>query len=48
MPRYRVVNDNDPNDFFELEAQNDEQAAFFALSELGWCGPNEIIEDDEE
>ena len=36
MSIYKVWNDNDPNDFFEVEAQDSEQAAYFALSELGW------------
>ena len=33
---YTIVNDNDPNDTFEVEAKNSDDAAHFALENLGW------------
>lgn len=38
---YLVLNDNDPNDSFEVEAENECDAAVDALSSLGWnlCKP---------
>lgn len=36
MKIYTIVNDNDPNDSFEVRAQNSNDAAFAALGELGW------------
>lgn len=36
MPKYLLWSNNDPNDAFEVEADTPENAAFAALSELGW------------
>jgi hypothetical protein len=33
---YQIWNDFDPNDRFEVEAENHNDAAFAALEELGW------------
>lgn len=33
---YMIVNDNDANDTFEVEAENPNEAAHEALKELGW------------
>jgi hypothetical protein len=37
MMRYLVWSDRDPNDSFEVEGQNANDAAWAALRELGWC-----------
>lgn len=36
MKIYTIVNDNDGNDSFEVEAENSTDAAHKALEELGW------------
>lgn len=36
MKRYTVQNDFDPNDTFEVEAENDLSAALLALMEMGY------------
>lgn len=50
--RYLVWSDRDPNDSFEVDASTDEQAAFLALDELGWCISGEpydpMLDDLEE
>jgi len=53
--RYAVWSNNDPNDFFWIEADNVENAAFEALSALGWSISNDAVtirygsfEDDED
>lgn len=33
---YHIVNYNDPNDYFAVEASNENDAAFEALSQLGY------------
>ena len=51
MMRYLVWSDRDPNDSFEVEAQNVNDAAWAALRELGWCvsaEPFDPEEDEEE
>jgi hypothetical protein len=35
--RYLVWSDHDPNDSFEVDAVNVNEAAWAALGELGWC-----------
>ena len=47
MAKYRVWNNQDANDFFEVEAQDAEMAAYFALSELGWSVSAEPVEEEE-
>lgn len=44
---YRIWNDNDPNDFFEVDAPTAEEAAFTALEQLGWVVGEGYEEDDE-
>lgn len=34
---YTVINDLDPNDFFEVEADSYDEAEQVALEELGYC-----------
>ena len=48
MPRYRVWNNSDPNVSFEVEAQDSEQAAYFALSELDYSVSAEPIKEEGE
>ena len=36
MKTYRIINNHDGNDCFHVEAENEEDAAFAALNELGW------------
>lgn len=37
MKTYRIINNHDGNDCFNVEAENEENAAFAALNELGWA-----------
>ena len=51
MKIYRVWNEFDPNDVFEVEATTSSDAAFKALEELGWLvgeGHDSEDEDTEE
>ena len=36
MQTYRIINEDDPNDSFEVEAETAEGAALSALELLGW------------
>jgi hypothetical protein len=36
MKTYRITNNNDANDCFNVVAESEEGAAFAALAELGW------------
>lgn len=45
--RYLVWSDHDPNDSFEVEAKNVQDALFAALDELGWV-LGQGFEDDED
>lgn len=42
---YTIWNDNDPNDRFEVKADNPYDAALAAMDELGWC-VGEPYDDD--
>jgi len=46
---YTIMNDNDGNDTFTVEADSAEEAAFKALNELGWavCEPSDDEEGDQ-
>jgi len=46
--RYLVWSDHDPNDSFTVDASTDEQAAFLALDELGWCISGEPYDPADE
>jgi hypothetical protein len=46
--RYLVWNDHDPNDSFEVDADNADGAAWAALDELGWCVSAEPYDPDED
>ena len=49
MKIYRVWNEFDPNDVFEIEAESPADAAFAALGELGWLvGEGHDNEDEDE
>ena len=48
MKIYRVWNANDPNEFFDVRAENDNEAAWAALNTLDWCVSDGDDEDDEE
>ena len=48
MPKYLLWSDNDPNDTFEVEADTPNDAAFAALSELGWVMGDGGEDEDEE
>lgn len=49
MPKYLLWSNNDPNDTFEVKADTPENAAFAALSELGWSmGDGGEDEDEDE
>jgi len=48
MMRYLVWSDRDPNDSFEVEAQNANDAAWAALRELGWAVSGEPYDIDED
>lgn len=45
MPKYMIWSSLDPNDSFEVDAENVEDAAFAALDELGWSVSADPIED---
>jgi hypothetical protein len=36
MKIFNIINENDPNDSFEIEAKNETDAAIDALEVLGW------------
>lgn len=46
--RYLVWSDHDPNDSFEVDARYPDEAAWAALSELGWCVSAEPYDPDDE
>ena len=50
MKQYMIVNDNDGNDSFYVEAETDAEAAHKALEELGWwvAEGEELEEEDED
>mgnify|MGYP001458533911 CR=1 FL=1 len=51
MPKFILWSNNDPNNAFEVEADNPNNAAFAALSELGWSmsdGDEDEDEDEED
>jgi hypothetical protein len=48
MAKYRVWSNQDANDSFEVEAADSENAAYEALSELGWSISADPIKEDEE
>lgn len=41
--KFQIINNNDGNDTFEVEAQTYDEAAHKALEELGWW----VAENDE-
>ena len=45
--KYRMTNIQDPNDQWDLEADNLEDACLKVLEELGW-GISEIDKDEED
>jgi hypothetical protein len=45
MKTYRIINNQDGNDCFNVKAENEEDAAFVALAELGW---GVVLPQDEE
>lgn len=46
MKTYNIWNDLDPNDNFDIVAENEKEALFLALQELGWImGKGETIEE---
>lgn len=45
---YRIWNDNDPNDSFDVRADNPYDAGLAALDELGWCVGSEPFEHEED
>ena len=48
MKTYTIINDNDGNDSFEIEAKDGNDAAHKALLELGWwVSAGEEIDDEE-
>jgi hypothetical protein len=48
MATYNVWSNLDPNDCFEVEAQDAESAAYVALSVLGWSVSADPVEDEDE
>ena len=46
--KYLIWSDFDPNNSFEIEAENKDEVAFLALSELGYCISSEPYEPDAE
>jgi hypothetical protein len=47
MRKYEIVNDYDPNERFEVEADGTEEAAFAGLNALGWHVAQPSDEDSE-
>ena len=46
---YHVINENDANDFFEIEAESEQEATRLALQSIGWwvSGPFDASEDED-
>lgn len=47
MPKFEIWRYSDPNDTFEVEGHDIEDAAIRALNDLGWCISDSIDESDE-
>jgi hypothetical protein len=47
MNKYKIINDYDANDSFEVEAATTEDAALEALERLGWWIANADDNEDE-
>ena len=47
MRKYEIVNDYDPNERLEVEADGTEEAAFAGLNALGWHVAQPSDEDSE-
>jgi hypothetical protein len=48
MKKYRIINDYDGNDSFNIEANSTEDAALSALYELGWIVAELPNDEDAE
>jgi nitrogen regulatory protein PII-like uncharacterized protein len=49
MNLYRIVREDDPTDYIELEADNADEAAYNALTQLGYgvIAVEEIVDEDD-